>query len=86
MDDNRAEPQGLGQGEIDDKHQNSRETEASLTNPPDEVRGGRLLLINASLCLCTLLVGLVRDLSRCFLPTYASNVLASLLTMLRISP
>lgn len=26
---------------------------------PDEVRGGKLIMINASLCLCTLLVGLV---------------------------
>lgn len=28
-------------------------------DPSNEVRGGRLILINASLCLCTLLVGLV---------------------------
>lgn len=26
---------------------------------PNEVRGGKLVMINASLCLCTLLVGLV---------------------------
>lgn len=26
---------------------------------PNEVRGGKLIMINASLCLCTLLVGLV---------------------------
>lgn len=31
----------------------------NLTSSSDEVRGGKLVLINASLCLCTLLVGLV---------------------------
>lgn len=30
-----------------------------LTDEPNEVRGAKLIMINASLCLCTLLVGLV---------------------------
>lgn len=37
----------------------SSEAQESSIDPANEVRGVKLILINASLCLCTLLVGLV---------------------------